>query len=348
MLDTTKHGPGSSSHRNRIPAGAGSQALSGQIRSHPLIPLIVLWVAVIVYFTVTQSRFLRATNIDGMLEQNSVLFTVSMAETVILLTGAVDLSVGGMLSLVGLVLVLGNHGLPGWLACLLTIGAGAGVSAIFNGLPIGIVRMNPFVVTLGTSAVFTGVANLITNANTEVINQPALINALASNKVGPIPIAVLVMLGVLVLFWWMLRYTYYGRDVYAVGGNAEASTLAGISVARVRIIAFVLLGITAGVAAILQAGQLSSVAPTAGAGLELQAVAAVLLGGTMLAGGKGGVVGTAVAVLFLGTVQNGLDISGVSSFWQDVVTGSVLVLAVGFDQVRQRMTSASLTKGRNT
>jgi ribose/xylose/arabinose/galactoside ABC-type transport system permease subunit len=106
-------------------------------------------------------------------------------------------------------------------------------------------------------------------------------------------------------------------------------------VARVRIIAFLILGLAAGVAAILQAGQLSSVAPTAGSGLELQAIAAVLLGGTALGGGRGSVVGTAIAVLFLGSLQNGLDVSGVSSFWQEIVTGTVLVVAVGFDQVRR-------------
>jgi ribose transport system permease protein len=251
-----------------------------------------------------------------------------------------------MLSLIGLVLVVGNHGVAPWLACVLTILAGGVVSAVFNGLPIGIGRMNPFVVTLGTSAIFYGAANLITNGNTEVINNATLINALASNKVGPIPVAVVVMLVVLGAFWWTLRYTYYGRNVFAVGGNAEAATLAGVSVARVRITAFFLLGLCAGVAAILEAGQLSSVAPTAGTGLELQAVTAVLLGGTMLSGGKGGVIGTGVAVLFLGTIQNGLDISGVSAFWQNVVTGTVLVVAIGFDQLRQRLLVNRQVKGQ--
>jgi ribose transport system permease protein len=343
MLETAPRVPTADADAEGAPSGLVT--FGRRARQHPLVPLLVLWVAVIVYFAATQSRFLHGANINSMLEQNSVLFTVAMAETIILLTGAVDLSVGGMLALVSLVLTLSNHGVPPWLACVMAIAAGGLLSATFNGLPIGLAKMNPFVVTLGTAAVFAGIANVITDGNTEVINDPALINAIASNKVGPIPVAVLVMLGVLGAFWWMLKYTYYGRNVYAVGGNAEASTLAGISVARVRIIAFLLLGLAAGLAAILEAGQLSSVAPTSGTGLELQAVAAVLLGGTMLAGGKGGVVGTAVAVLFLGTVQNGLDISGVSSFWQNVVTGSVLVLAVGFDQLRQRFFLNRQSKG---
>jgi ribose transport system permease protein len=345
MLETAPSAAAPTQPGERTSTAGHLAGLARRARAHPLLPLIVLWLAVIVYFAATEDRFLRGPNITSMLEQNSVLFTVAMAETIILLTGAVDLSVGGMLALVGLVLTLGNHGVPPWLACLLTVLAGGALSAVFNGLPIGLAKMNPFVVTLGTAAVFVGIANVLTDANTEVINNPALINAIASNKVGPIPIAVIVMLAVLGTFWWLLRYTYFGRNVYAVGGNAEASTLAGISIARVRIIAFLLLGFAAGIAAILEAGQLSSVAPSSGAGLELQAVAAVLLGGTMLAGGKGGVVGTAVAVLFLGTVQNGLDISGVSSFWQNVVTGTVLVVAVGFDQARQRFVLNRRSKG---
>jgi ribose transport system permease protein len=307
-----------------------------RVRHSQLLPLVILWAAVVVYFGTQQSRYLTEANITSMLEQYSVLFTVAMAETVILLCGAVDLSIGGMVGLVGLLLTLGNGTVPPWLALVLTIAGGGLLSAVVNGVPIGIVKMNPFVVTLGTSTIFLGAANLLTNSGeTKILENPSLVNSIASDKVGPIPIALLVMAGVLAALWLLLRYTYYGRNVYAVGGNSEAATLAGVSVARVRIIAFLILGCAAGVAAILQAGQLSSVAPTAGAGLELQGIAAVLLGGTALGGGRGSVVGTAVAVLFLGSLQNGLDVSGVSAFWQEIVTGTVLVVAVGFDQVRR-------------
>lgn len=320
--------------------------LARRARHGQLLPLLALWALVIVWFALSDPRFLRTANVTSTLEQNSVLFTVAIAETVILLTGAVDLSVGGMLALSGLVLTLGNHAVAPWLAVVLTVLAGGALSAALNGLPIGLAKMNPFVVTLGTATIFFGLANVITNGNTQVIEHPALVNALVGNDVGPIPVAVLVMLAMLGGFWWMLRYTYFGRNVYAVGGNPEAATLAGISVARVRIAAFLLLGLAAGLGAVLDAGQLSSVAPSSGANLELEAIAAVLLGGTSLAGGKGGVVGTAIAVLFLGTVQNGLDIGGVSSFWQGIVTGGVLVLAVGFDQGRQRLVGNRQSKGK--
>jgi ribose/xylose/arabinose/galactoside ABC-type transport system permease subunit len=317
------------------PAVRGLSRLVPYARGSQLLPLLVLWLAVIAYFAATEPRFLRAANITSTLEQNSVLFVVALAETVVLLTGAVDLSAGALVALSGLVLALSNDGVPPWVAVLLTVLAGGVLSATLNGLPVGLARMNPFVVTLGTAAIFFGAANVITNGNTEIIEDSALIGAIATGDVGPVPIVLLVLAAVLVAFWSMLRHTYFGRNVYAVGGNPEAATLAGISVARVRIAAFLLLGLAAGLAAVLGAGQLSSVAPNAGVGLELQAIAAVLLGGTSLAGGKGGVIGTAVAVLFLGTVQNGLDISGVSSFWQGIVTGAILVLAVGFDQARQ-------------
>jgi ribose transport system permease protein len=251
-----------------------------------------------------------------------------------------------MVALTALVLTAGNHGVPAWIAAILAVLAGGVLSATANGLPIGLGKMNPFVVTLGTASIFFGAANVLTNGDTKVIENPALINALVSNEVGPIPVAVIIMAVVLAGAWWMLRYTYFGRNVYAVGGNPEAATLAGISVARVRIMAFGLLGLAAGLGAVLYAGELSSVAPSYGVNLELQAIAAVLLGGTSLAGGKGGVVGTAIAVLFLGTIQNGLDISGVSSFWQGIVTGTILVAAVGFGQVRERLVMYRKPKGQ--
>jgi ribose transport system permease protein len=320
----------------RPDAAAWLREAARRARHSQLLPLLVLWALVVAYFGSQESRYLTEANITSVLEQKSVLFAAAMAETVILLCGAVDLSVGGMVGLIGILLTLGNSGTPAWLAIVITILAGGLLSATFNGLPIGLVKMNPFVVTLGTAAIFLGAANLLTDGGeTKIIEDPTLINSIISNKVGPIPIVALVMLAMVVGLWAMLRYTYFGRNVYAVGGNPEAATLAGISVARIRIAAFLLLGFAAGAAAVLQAGQLSSVAPTAGAGLELEAIAAVLLGGTALAGGRGGVVGTAVAVLFLGSLQNGLDISGVSAFWQQIVTGSVLVVAVGFDQVRK-------------
>lgn len=316
-----------------------------KVRTSPYVPILVLWIAVTVYFAATQPNFTRASNVSSTLVQNSVLFVVAIAMTVILLSGAVDLSIGGIVALTGLVVTLSNHGVPPWLAVALTVVAGIALSAIVNGLPVGLANMNPFVVTLGTAAVFTGIANVVTGGNTWIVEDAALINDLANKKIGPVPFAVVVMLVVLLVFAWLLRYTYFGRNVYAVGGNPEAAKLAGISTARVRIVAFALLGATGGIAAVLQAGQLSSVAPTAGLGLELNAVAAVLLGGTSLGGGKGSVWGTAIAVLFLATVKNGLDVAGVSSFWQGVVTGSVLVLAVGFDQLRERLVATRPTKG---
>jgi len=319
-------------------------ALSGARRNR-LLPLLFLWLALGAYFAATENHFLDWQNITSTLEQNSVLFTVAMAETVVLLAGAVDLSAGALLALTGLVLTISNSGVPPWAALVLTVLTGGVLSGCLNGLPIGLAKMNPFVVTLGTASIFLGVANVITNANTEVINNATLLSDIVGKTIGSFPIVAIEMLAVFAAFWWMLRYTYFGRNVYAVGGNAEAATLAGISVARVRIAAFVILGLATGFAAALYAGQLLSVAPSSGTGLELRAITVVLLGGTSLAGGRGGVGGTALAVLFLATLQNGLDIGGVSSFWQDIVTGSVLVLAVGFDQARQHLAENRNLKG---
>ncbi len=314
-------------------------------KNSSLLPLIGLWGAVIIYFAATKSQFLTSDNITITLEQSSVLFIVAVAETLVLLMGAVDLSVGGIVALGGLVLTLGNGTISPTAAAILTVFAAGLLSAVVNGIPIGFFGMNPFVVTLGAAAIFRGVANVLTSGFTKVLDQPDFLTTLATGKVGPIPVPVLVMLGVLAFYWVVLRHTYFGRNVYAVGGNEEASRLAGISTGRVKFLGFFLLGSSAGIAALILAGRLASVAPTAGQGLELTAIAAVLLGGTSLGGGRGNVIGTAVAVLFLATLQNGLQISGVSSFWQDIVTGFILIVAVGFDQVRRRIQSSSPMKG---
>jgi ribose transport system permease protein len=331
----------------RVSPGYGLGGLAHRARGSSLVPLIVLWIGVILYFASQSSSFLTGANLKSMLEENSVLFVVALAETVIVVMGSIDLSVGGVVVLSSLVLVLGNHGVPSGVAAALTVVAAAAMTAGFDGVPVGLLRMNPFVVTLGTASVFNGVADLVTNGNTEVLNHPALVNDLANHQLGPIPVAVVIMAVALVVFWLLLRYTYFGRDVYAAGGNQEAAALAGISVPIVRILGYLLLGLAAGVAALLSAGQLSSVAPNSQQTLPLSAIAAVLLGGTSLAGGKGSVVGTAVAVLFLGTVQNGLEVTNVNSFWQGVVTGVILVAAVGFDQFRQRFLASRQSKGQS-
>lgn len=310
------------------------RTLPQRVLSNSLSHLLLVWGATFAYFSVTQPQFLTSGNLSNTLDETALIFVVAIAETIIILMAGIDLSAGSLLALTTLVMVMVNHGTPEWLAILATMGAAGALATLVNGLPIGVARMNPFVVTLGSAAVFRGVANLTTDGNTYVLSHSSISAKLSSGEIGPIPVTAVVMAVVLGLFYFLLRFTYFGRDIYAIGGNEEAAALAGVRVKRIKVISYGIVGVVVGFAAVMQAGRLSSVAPSAGVGLELTAVAAVLLGGTSLVGGRGSVIGTAVAVLFLATVDDGLRVSGVSSWWQGIVTGTILIVAVGFEQFR--------------
>jgi ribose transport system permease protein len=188
---------------------------------------------------------------------------------------------------------------------------------------------------LATLTIYRGLANVLTEGQTELIPDSPIVEVLAEGSVGPVPIPALIGIAVIVGFVYLLRFTYFGRNIYAIGGNEEAARLAGIRVVLIKMSVYGLLGLTVGLATVLQTGRLAAASPTVGSGLELVALAAVLLGGTHLGGGQGSVAGTVVGVLLLATIHNGLTISGVSLFWQGVITGAVLLVAVGFDRFRR-------------
>jgi ribose transport system permease protein len=165
----------------------------------------------------------------------------------------------------------------------------------------------------------------------------ALAAALGAGTVAAgIATPIWIMAGVFLIAFVVLRWTYFGRDVYAVGGNLDAARLSGIGVTRTLVAVYAIVGLAAALGGVVQAGRLGASSPIVGADIPLSAAAGVLLGGTSFSGGVGGVTGTAVGVVFIGTLQNGLAIRGVSSFWQQVLTGAILVLAVGFDRIQQR------------
>ena len=203
-----------------------------------------------------------------------------------------------------------------------------------NGFLIGKLGLNSFVVTLGTLGIVRGISYLVTNGATQSIETGQLIYTLGDGNFGPVPGPLLVVIVVAAISIWALKYTYFGRDVYAVGGNEFASRLAGIFTTRVKMTVYFISALLAALAGIMQVGRLQSAAPTAGVGIELAVVAGVLLGGTRLSGGVGSITGTVIGLLFLQTVSNSLTIQGVSSYWQQVVTGVLLGAAVLFDRAR--------------
>jgi ribose transport system permease protein len=299
--------------------------------------VLALLVAISAYFAIAEgSKFVSHANLENLLASVSILWVVSMGMTFAVLTGGIDLSVGAMVALSGLVLakLFAGLGTPALVAVIATVLIGAFIGGAVNGVLIGRAKLSFFVVTLGTASLFQGLVSIWSQTKTTYITS-SFIDGIGFGNAFGIVTPIWIMIGVFVITFAVLRWTYFGRDVYAVGGNVEAARLSGISVTRTLVAVYAIVGSCAALAGVIQAGRLGASSPIVGADIPLASAAAVLLGGTSFLGGIGGVTGTAVGVLFIGTLQNGLAIRGVSSFWQQVVTGVILIFAVGIDRLQQ-------------
>lgn len=309
----------------------------------PSLGIISMLLLLVGYLVATQPHFATVANFIAILETNAVLLVVAVGLTFVLIGSGFDLSVGGMLAFSGILLgKLVHNGLDYFLSAFLVVVFAALLGALINGWLIGRLGLSFFVVTLGTMSLFRGAAEVATGGVSENMYDVEAARTVGSGTFLGVPWLVLSALTVLVFAFLVLRYTGFGRMLYAVGGNAEAARLAGIPVVAIRVSTYALCGATAALAGIMEASRLGTASPAAGTGLELTAAAAVLLGGTSFAGGAGGVIGTLLGTTFLGVIANGLTISQVSSFWGNVVTGGVLLVAVLVDWARQHDLAASV------
>jgi ribose transport system permease protein len=312
--------------------------------------ILVLLVVLFIAFTLTQDRFFTSANIEALLTSAAILWVVSMGLTFVLLAGGFDLSVGSMLALSSIALgtFFNDWGLPAWPAIILTLAFGALLGGGVNGVLIGRFGLSFLVVTLGTLIVFRGVVNLWSKARTEQVLSP-LLDSIAFDSFLAIPIPVWIMAGTFLIALYVQRSTYFGRDVYAVGGNPDAARLSGVNVSRTIIAVYAISGMLAALGGVLQTARIGAASPQVGEAILFDAAAAVLLGGTSFAGGIGGVGGTAVGVLFLATLQNGLSVSGVEAAWQQIITGGILLVAILLDRIqRQGLTGLGIRIGRRS
>jgi ribose/xylose/arabinose/galactoside ABC-type transport system permease subunit len=301
-----------------------------------------------VAFSVTQERFFTSGNIEAMLTSAAILWVVSIGLTFVMLAGGFDLSIGSMLALSSIALgaFINDFGITPALAILLTLVFGAVVGGGVNGVLVGPLGLSFLVVTLGTLILFRGVLNLWSDTKTEQVVSP-LLDSLAFDSFARIPIPVWIMAATFAVALYVQRSTYFGRDVYAVGGNADAARLSGVRVSRTIIAVYAVSGMLAAAGGVLQTARIGAASPLVGEAVLFDSAAAVLLGGTSFAGGLGGVGGTAVGVLFLATLQNGLSVSGVASFWQQIITGTILLAAILLDRIqREGLSSIGLRVGR--
>jgi len=290
------------------------------------------YVLTLIFFSVQAPYFFSFSNTVNILSNVSVIGIVTLGQMLVLIAGGFDLSVAGTVPLGGVVFtILINHGvsLPvAWLVATLS----GGVVGAANGLIITRIGINPLVTTLGTLSVTGGLANVVTAGDTVPFNN---LNAgFVDNIVAGAPLYIWVWIAVTVIVFLVLRFTVLGRMIYAIGGNREASRLAGIRVDFVTTLVYVISGALAAFSGVVLAQQLLAGAPTVGSTAALTSIAAVILWGAALTGGVGGVPGTVVGVLVLGTVANGLALMQVPAFYQQIATGSILLLAVGFGRLR--------------
>jgi ribose/xylose/arabinose/galactoside ABC-type transport system permease subunit len=324
------------------PFGGGAARASKAALRLRFLAVLLLLVFVFVYFSITQSRFLTTADIDALLTSASILWMVAIGLTFVMLTGGFDLSLGSLLALSGIALghLMVGSAVPFGFAIAITLAFGLAVGACVNGVLIGKLGLPFLVVTLGTLTLYGGLVDLWSKSFTTEILNPSL-TALAFNHAAGVPIPVWIMIGVFLAALYLQRSTYFGRDVYAVGGSADAARLSGVRVARTLIAVYGIAGLLAALAGVLQDARIGAASPLVGGTVIFDAAAAVLLGGTSFAGGVGGVGGTAIGVLFLATLQQGLSISGVQDYWQQIITGVILIVVVFLDRV-QRLGFSSL------
>ena len=300
--------------------------------------LLVL-IALGMVFTFTSPFFLTTDNLINVLMNAAVVGIVAAPSTLLLVARQVDLSVGSAVGFAGTTLTVvaeSRYGLG--VAVLAGIGAAMGIAAI-NAVAITKLRVNSLIATLGTLAAFRGAAKLIGGGRSIRLDGFGFLGrsrfAIPGTDVR-LPVAVLILLAVALLFSLLMRYTRYGLHMYAMGANPKAARLAGVSLERNVVIAFALSGLSVALGAFILVSSIGATAPTTGMGLELLAITGVILGGASLSGGRGTMGGTLVAILILAVLDNGLTLIRVTSFWQEVVRGGLLVTAVAFDQLRMR------------
>ncbi|MEX1133984.1 MAG: ABC transporter permease [Acidimicrobiia bacterium] len=306
---------------------------------------LIILVLLMVGFTLLTSDFLTSRNLLNILRQFSVPGILAIAQTLVIVTAGIDLSVAATAALSGSLMAVSfaHWGLPEPVSWVVGLSAGLLVGSV-NGLVIRYWRVPDIIATLGTFSAVRGIALLVTGGLpvptfdrvVEGRSLPGSVNTLGADSLGPIPIIALIAGLVAAIGAIILGRSKLGRSALAVGGNPEAAHASGISVGRTKLWIYALSGLISALAGIVLAGRLSSANALMGEGMELQAIAAVVVGGTNLFGGEGTMGGTVIGVLIIGVLSNGLNIVGVSEFWQRVSNGLIIVVVVALDQWRRR------------
>jgi ribose transport system permease protein len=324
----------------------GRQSLErAAIHSAQMLGVGGFYIALIVFFSIRAENFTQSGNLVNILSNVAVIGVVALGQALVLISGGFDLSVSGTVPLGGIIFTsAANHGYGVTGAAALAVLAGVGVG-IVNGLIITRIKINPLVTTLATLSITSGLAFTVSNGITITLNDPN--DAPLGLDLWGMPRYVWTTIGLSIVVFLLLRYTTFGRMLYAMGGNVEAARLAGLRVNAITVSVYVISGGLASFAGVLLAQQLLAGAPTVGSTANLESITAVILGGASLTGGTGGIPGTLLGVLVLGTVSNGMALMQVPTFYQQIATGVILLLAVGLGWVRGHVENALWSRSRD-
>lgn len=306
--------------------------------------VVVALVVLVAYLSYSSPYFFNPENFVNIGVSVALVGVVAAGSTLVMISGGIDISVGSIVALSGICAakVTADSG-----SAVLGVGAALGVGALAglaNGLIVTRFRVSPLIATLATLSIYRGATFIVSEGNAIAATDPFFLS-LGSARVWGIPIPLLIMVAVFVVLTFVLVSTDIGRNIYAIGGNPEAARLAGIGLDRYRVALYTFNGLLAGLSGLVLTARLGSGQPLAASGLELDAIAAVVLGGVALAGGIGSMGGTILGVLVLGTLNNGLTILSVDSFYQYIARGGILLIAVSLDQVNQARRRRPISEG---
>ena len=314
------------------PHAVSASGLAGVRRIILERPTYLIFAAVTLFFIIFAPNFATLRTAEAIFRITALVTIMAVGMTFVIVCAEIDLSVGSVASWSGMVVaLLIDRGAPGWLAPILVLGMGAAIGVV-NGLLVTKVGIPSFLVTLGMLSVFSGLALTITGTEPVPIVDDFFTNVFWNANFLDIPAPILWTIVAVIIGFYVLQMTVFGRQVYAVGGNFIAARFSGLKTDRIKIIAFVASGLTASLAGMMLAARSTAGNPSLGSGLELDVIAAVIIGGTSLFGGVGGIIGSVIGAIFIGILGFGLLVMGLSTSIQEVVKGAIIILAVALNR----------------
>lgn len=296
--------------------------------------LPIFMVLLIIVIAILEPRFAELRNLQNLLRQASVLAMMAAGQAFPILVGGLDISVGAQVAIVSIVTAMSAKSVGVVLAMFIGVASG-GLIGLVNGGLISKLRLSPIIVTLGLYSILRGLALVISDGQA-IRSLPDGYTTLGASKIGPVATPTIVALVLFGVLWVVLTRTRLGRYIYAVGGSEETTRLSGVDVVRVKALAYMICGLATGLAAVVLSSRVGSGEPNLGVGMEMDAIAAVFIGGVAWGGGEGSLAGVMLGVLLLSILSNGLNLLGIPSYIQSMVIGALIIVAVGADEVRRR------------